>query len=307
MQVILQGSLKHFSPSELLTFLCSRDQSGALDLEATGKRTRIFFAGDKVVWAESSRGADVTDAVLDAFEWTAGTFTLLEEAALPDNARPVELDPAELIEEAKRRATTATYRNTATFRLAEDLSIQQQISLTAEELKLLVRLTSGRSFQELLSELVITRQELTDQLKRLEKLGLLVRLDTADVTAPGDKQLKRPTLVGSLTPDGAPDNIYPLLDGECTIGRAQVNTVPISDGSVSSKHARILRTPDGFVIEDLQSRNGTFVNGEQVKEKQKRVLVDGDLIRLGKVILTFNVAREAKTTDTTQPEVNVRR
>ena len=55
------------------------------------------------------------------------------------------------------------------------------------------------------------------------------------------------------------------------------------------------------MIEDLQSRNGTFVNGEQVKEK--RLLADGDLIRLGKVIMTFNVAREAKTRATRpQPE-----
>ena len=109
--------------------------------------------------------------------------------------------------------------------------------------------------------------------------------------------------MGSLTPDGAPDNVYPLLDSEYTLGRAPTNTIAIADGSVSSNHARILRTPEGFVLEDLQSRNGTYVNGEQVKDK--RVLADGDLIRLGKIIMTFNIAREGKMGETTQPEVRL--
>ncbi len=113
----------------------------------------------------------------------------------------------------------------------------------------------------------------------------------------------RRTLVGSLTPDAAPDNVYPLLDSAYTLGRASTNTIAIPDGSVSSQHARIVRTPDGFVLEDLQSRNGTFVNGEQVTDK--RLLADGDLIRLGKVILTFNVAREGKIGDRTEPEVRL--
>ena len=125
-----------------------------------------------------------------------------------------------------------------------------------------------------------------------------------------DPQLKRKTtagrrhtLVGSLTPDAAPDNIYPLLDSAYTLGRASANTIAIADGSVSSHHARIVRTPEGFVLEDLQSRNGTYVNGEQVTDK--RLLADGDLIRLGKIIMTFNVAREGKAGTQTLPEVRL--
>lgn len=121
------------------------------------------------------------------------------------------------------------------------------------------------------------------------------------VTAPP----KNPTLVGSLTPDDEPDNVFPLLDAECIIGRRNTKEVAfaINDGSISSKHARLVRTPEGFVIEDLGSRNGTFVNGEKVGEK--RVLNDGDLIRLGKVIMTFNVAKQNKTSDPTQPELRL--
>jgi len=303
MQVILQGSLRHFPPVELLTFLCGRGQSGTLDLETTGKRTRVFFEKDKIVWAESSKGGEITEAILQTFEWTAGTFSLLDTVALPENVKPVALEVAKLIDEAKLRAMRATvYRDTSTFRVVDDLAIQQQINLNADELRLLFKLTSVRSFQKLIEELGVTRQELTERLQHLEQLGLLQREDPA-TTTPGTVQLRRRTLVGSLTPDGAPDNVFPLLDGECSIGRAPANTVAIADGSVSSHHAKITRTAEGFVLEDLQSRNGTFVNGEKVTEK--RLLVDGDLVRLGKVILTFNVARELKSSDTTLPEMNV--
>jgi pSer/pThr/pTyr-binding forkhead associated (FHA) protein len=57
------------------------------------------------------------------------------------------------------------------------------------------------------------------------------------------------------------------------------------------------------VLEDLKSRNGTFVNGEQLTGQ--RLLVDGDLIRVGKIIMTFNLAREEKSSETTQPEVRL--
>lgn len=302
MQVILQGSLRHFRPAELLMFLCGRGQSGTLDFETTGRRTRVFFENDSILWAESSRGGEASDVILDTFEWTAGTFTLVDSMSLPENVKPLAFDLKMLIEESKRRATAASlYRDTTTFRIADDLSIQQQISLTAEELKLLFKLTSGKAFQDLVADLGITRKELTERLQHLEQLGLLKREDPAAPTMPGKTQARRRTLVGSLTPDGAPDNVYPLLDGECSIGRAPTNTVAIADGSVSSQHARIIRTPDGFVLEDLQSRNGTFVNGEKVTAP--RILVDGDLIRLGKVIMTFNVARESKSAETTQPDV----
>src|SRR5688572_22607904 len=157
MQVILQGSLRHFPPAELLTFLCGRGQSGTLDLETTGKRTRIFFENDNILWAESSRGGEASDVILETFEWTAGTFTLVDSASLPENVKPLAFDLKMLIEESKRRASAATlYRDTTTFRIVDELSIQQQISLTAEELKLLFKLTSGRAFQDLVADFGVT-------------------------------------------------------------------------------------------------------------------------------------------------------
>lgn len=302
MQVILQGSLRHFPAAELLTFLCHHARSGTLDLESTGRKTRLVFEGETIIYPE-------LEAALDAFEWTAGTFTLLDSAIVPEGAKRESIALQTLLETAKKRAEAkAAYSDAALFRLVDDPAVQQQVSLSGDEFKLLFRLSSPRTFRELAADVGLSRNELTGRLKKLEKLGLVTAVreePQAEPTAPQKKTVMRKrTLVGSLTPDDRPDSVYPLLDAECTIGRSNDNALAVPDGSVSSKHARILRTDDGFVIEDLQSRNGTFVNGERVTDGPRK-LSDGDLIRLGKVILTFNVARETKNAETTEPELRL--
>ena len=112
-----------------------------------------------------------------------------------------------------------------------------------------------------------------------------------------------PPPVGTLTAiDGT---LHPLLEDESVIGRGDGNAVAVPDASVSSKHARVLRSGGAFFIEDLGSRNGTFVNGEPVKEK--RPLADGDVVRCGKILFTFNIASETRAKDTTQPEMEIPR
>jgi FHA domain/Domain of unknown function (DUF4388) len=308
MQVVLQGSLRHFTAAELLGFLCSRGRSGTLDAETSGSRTRVLFEQDRIVWAEGTKGGGPKEVVLDLLGWSDGKFTLLDSAAIPENVTVVSLSLPALVEEARRRAEAAgAYVDTTLFRVVDDPALQQQVSLTAEEFKVLFRISAGKNFRELASELGAPRPELAAKLKKLAQLGLVAVVmpePEPEPTAPQKKTvMRRKTLVGSLTPDGAPDNVYPLLDAEYTIGRAPSNAIPVPDASVSSNHARIVRTNEGFVLEDLQSRNGTFVNGEKVAEK--RLLADGDLIRIGKVIMTFNIAREAKQGETTLPEVRL--
>ncbi|HEX6642519.1 MAG TPA: FHA domain-containing protein [Thermoanaerobaculia bacterium] len=314
MQVVLQGSLRHFGAAELLSFLCGRGESGTLNLEAGDRRARVLFLGDLIVWAESSERTDPKDAVLELFDWHSGTFTVVDSVVVPDNVTPLGLDVKSLIEEAKRLAeTSGVYPDATLFRVVDDPALQQQVSLTGDQFRLLFRLSSGRSFKDIVGDLGAPKQEVAERLRHLVQLGLVavVKSDVPEaLPEKTDPQLRkkttagrRRTLVGSLTPDGAPDNVYPLLDSAYTLGRAPDNTISIADGSVSSRHARILRTPEGFVLEDLQSRNGTFVNGEQVADK--RLLADGDLIRLGKIIMTFNVAREGKAGEQTMPEVKL--
>jgi hypothetical protein len=80
------------------------------------------------------------------------------------------------------------------------------------------------------------------------------------------------------------------------IGRDVTNDVVVGDAEVSRQHARVTRTPGGYVLEDLGSTNGTFVNGERLTTP--RVLNPGDLIALGETVtLTFDaVAPEAAAT-----------
>lgn len=314
MQVVLQGSLRRFPAAELLSFVSRGGQSGTLDVETTGRKARVLFGGDAILWAESNKSPDVTEAVLDVFEWTAGTFTVLDSAVVPDNAKAVAIPLQSLLDESRKRAEARSiYPDDAQFRLVDDPSVQAQVSLRGDEFRILFKLSgSGRTFRELVTDFGQPRPELAERLKKLVGLGLveIVRPEpeaaaAAAETAPQKKMTfaRKRTLVGSLTPDNKPDSVYPLLDAESNIGRANDNSISIPDGSVSAKHARIVRTDEGFAIEDLQSRNGTFVNGEKVETK--RVLVDGDLIRVGKVIMTFNVAREIRQGETTEPEVRL--
>ena len=127
--------------------------------------------------------------------------------------------------------------------------------------------------------------------------------ERADKPAERAAETAPPAPIGTLTAiDGT---LHPLLEDESVIGRTDKSAVALSDASVSSKHARVLRSGGAFAIEDLGSRNGTFVNGEKVAEK--RPLADGDVVRCGKVLLTFNIAAETRAKETTQPEVEIPR
>jgi diguanylate cyclase (GGDEF)-like protein len=72
------------------------------------------------------------------------------------------------------------------------------------------------------------------------------------------------------------------------IGRSSKNELPIDQESVSRHHARITSSSQGrsYVIEDLGSTNGTYVNDEKLG-KERCALKDGDQIRVGRSILKF--------------------
>jgi hypothetical protein len=302
MQVVLQGSLQYLPPAEFLSFLCARDREGTLDIECAGKRLRIAFVNDRIIGAESSSGLEGKPAALEALSCSEGTFTLLDSAVVADTQPPLSLDYAALLEEARLRAIEGPYADDTVLRIVDDPPPGEQVSFTGVTFKLLFRLAGGKKFGALVKELGLERKELTSRLQQLEQLGLITAepAQTLPQTAAETHTVSsnRPPL-GSLTPDDHPNDVYPLLDVECTIGRSESNTIALPDASVSSSHARVVRTDSGFVLEDLASRNGTFVNGDRISEK--RPLLDGDLIRFGKVIMLFNVAREARKPDETLP------
>ena len=73
-----------------------------------------------------------------------------------------------------------------------------------------------------------------------------------------------------------------------TIGRLPDNTITIDNPAVSSHHACVFREGDDYLVEDLGSKNGTFVNRTRVSPRCK--LKDRDVIRVGTHTLTFDRA-----------------
>jgi diguanylate cyclase (GGDEF)-like protein len=87
----------------------------------------------------------------------------------------------------------------------------------------------------------------------------------------------------------------PLEREEVILGRALEADVRVNDTQVSRQHARITASPSesrvamDYVIHDLDSRNGTFVNGRRVKRER---LDNGDKITIGETILRFDLLDE---------------
>jgi DNA-binding winged helix-turn-helix (wHTH) protein len=83
-----------------------------------------------------------------------------------------------------------------------------------------------------------------------------------------------------------------LLDGANIIGRDPDVTIQCDAAGVSRHHARILVSDGGATLEDLQSKNGTYLNGTRIAAQR---LSDGDEIRLGAARLTFRIALAGST------------
>ena len=83
---------------------------------------------------------------------------------------------------------------------------------------------------------------------------------------------------------------YQLQKGNSlTIGRRKNNDVIIENLAVSGHHAKIDSVADGFVLIDLQSKNGCFVNEQLINSHW---LKDGDVISIGKHSLAFSYSED---------------
>ena len=82
--------------------------------------------------------------------------------------------------------------------------------------------------------------------------------------------------------EGLTGQSYELKVDKTTIGRVEDNAFQIAQPSVSSHHCEILLNGNEVVVKDLNSTNGTFINGEKVTES---VLKPGQVLRLGQIEL----------------------
>jgi len=79
-----------------------------------------------------------------------------------------------------------------------------------------------------------------------------------------------------------------VLDKEVyTIGRQEGCDIHIDNLGVSRVHARLLKDGDGYLVEDMNSSNGTFVNGQRVVRQH---IKPGDQIAIGKFILVYEMS-----------------
>ncbi len=89
---------------------------------------------------------------------------------------------------------------------------------------------------------------------------------------------------------------FTIPQGATTIGRESDNDVQLMSESVSRYHAKLTNTPDECIVEDLKSRNGTFVDGIRLLRKPIS-LRDGMEVRFGHCVFRFEVSTGAPYDD----------
>ncbi|MBN1406328.1 MAG: FHA domain-containing protein [Calditrichaceae bacterium] len=80
--------------------------------------------------------------------------------------------------------------------------------------------------------------------------------------------------------------VFRIKEGRSTIGRNITNTIVIDDKMISNFHAVIVNEDEEICIEDLESKNGIFLNGLRITERAK--LNDGCIIKLGSTMIRFH-------------------
>ena len=111
--------------------------------------------------------------------------------------------------------------------------------------------------------------------------------------------------VGKLPAPSAPPSLYALVwgdreialgEGEFVLGRDPDADIPVDHASVSRHHARIVIDETAARLEDLGSKNGTFLRNQRLEGSHP--LRDGDAIRLGLVSLVFRRFEQGVSTET---------
>ncbi len=92
--------------------------------------------------------------------------------------------------------------------------------------------------------------------------------------------------------EGFTGRTYELKVDRTTVGRVEDNAFQVAEASVSSHHCEILLRGDQVIVKDLESTNGTYINGQKVTESP---LQSGQILRLGQLEMRLETgdAKEA--------------
>jgi pSer/pThr/pTyr-binding forkhead associated (FHA) protein len=91
---------------------------------------------------------------------------------------------------------------------------------------------------------------------------------------------------------GMTGRTHDLKTEKTTVGRVEDNTFQIAEPSVSSHHCEVLLHGNDVVIKDLNSTNGTFINGEKISES---AIKPGQILRLGQVEMRLEIDTPASS------------
>lgn len=117
-----------------------------------------------------------------------------------------------------------------------------------------------------------------------EDYGYSTTVEISRSTFVGEVHLKQRAYLEVVAPDES-SRAYELEEGEVLVGRSSECGIQVLVENVSRKHARIFYRNDEYHIEDLDSTNGTYVNGIRVV---KCALRNSDHIEIGGVKIIFN-------------------
>ncbi|MFE3196103.1 BTAD domain-containing putative transcriptional regulator [Nocardia sp. NPDC059240] len=250
----------------------------------------------------AGRFAAATDALSDALaQWRGPVLSDLRGLGFAD-AYAVALDDERIgVIEARAEADIA----------------QGRAEKVVPELNLLVRDHPLREslWEQLITALYLTgrQSDALEAARRLrgilaEELGIdpghrirelesrILRQDPLSVRAVGAASATRATTIvdrswhepQALLRDRF-GHVYPIVGSTTRIGRLSDNEVALADGRVSRHHALIIDNGHTWVLKDLQSSNGVFINGARVLDSG--LLSDGALLRIGDTELVFVLVR----------------
>jgi hypothetical protein len=123
-----------------------------------------------------------------------------------------------------------------------------------------------------------------------------LRLDvrTPDrAVSPEDETMLETTLVANANPTlralsgpGAGKNFPLSAGGRTSLGRSRSNDIVVPEDAASAQHCRIDREGDSYVLHDLGSTNGVWVNGTRI---ERAVLQHGDRLKVGGTVFTVSL------------------
>jgi phage tail-like protein len=102
--------------------------------------------------------------------------------------------------------------------------------------------------------------------------------------------------------DGAEWTTLPLNVPVLTIGRAPDNNLTLPDPLVSRHHAELRLSPEGPVLTDLDSSNGTFINSVQLMPHQPQLLATGAVVQIGPFSLVVHVVEQTQAAVEPEPQ-----